>query len=169
MQQQPAGSLVDVLGGGDQADAQFVEASSQGNVVVAVAHQAVELVDDDVVDRSPRPHLLLQVAQHRLESRAPRGSGTDATFGELLADDGPDAHRLALVGRPLGRDGEAFLTAAPPGLLAGRDAQVGHGAPGSQLLGQLLGRVLDGGRRDSRVPCCSMISWQCIAHCLLLP
>ena len=147
MHQQPTRRLIDILAGRHQPNAELIEALAQGSVVVAVAHQAVELVDDDVVDRPPRPRLLLQVAQHRLESRAPRGSGADATFGELLADDGADAHRLALVGRPLGRDGEALLTAAPPGLLAGRDAQVGHGAPGSQLLGQLLGRVLDGGRR----------------------
>ena len=65
-------------------------------------------MDDDVVDRPPRPGLLLQVGQHRLKSRAPRGSGADATFGELLADDCADAHRLALVDRPLDRDGEAL-------------------------------------------------------------
>ena len=131
MHQQPTGRLIDILAGRHQPNAEFIEALAKRRVVVAIAHQAVELVDDDVVDRPPRPSLLLQVAQHRLESRAPRGSGTDATFGEFLADDGADAHRLALVGRPLSRDGEALLTAAPPGLLAGRDAQVGHGAPGS--------------------------------------
>ncbi|MDO4654620.1 MAG: hypothetical protein Q4A99_04610 [Actinomyces sp.] len=145
--QQPTRRLIDILAGRHQPNAELIEALTQGGVVVAVTHQAVELVDDDVVDRPPRLGFLLQVAQHRLESRAPRGSGADPALGELLADDRADAHRFALVGRPLGRDGEALLTAAPPGLLAGRDAQVGHGAPGSQFLGQLFGRVLDGGRR----------------------
>ena len=147
MYQQPTGRLIDILAGRHQPNAELIEALAKRRVVVAVAHQAVELVDDDVVDRPPRPGFFLQVAQHRLESRAPRGSSADPALSELLADDCADTHRLALVGRPLGRDGEALLTATPPGLLTGRDAQVGYGAPGSQLLGQLLGRVLDGGRR----------------------
>lgn len=110
-------------------------------------------MDDDVVDAA----VLFEVGQHLLQLRTIGRSGGLTTFGELLADDGPDTHRLALVGCPLGRERKALLTAATLGLLTGGDTQVGHGAPGSQLLGQLLGRVLDGGRGGGSAPCCSII------------
>ena len=48
--QEAAGSLVDVLAGRDQADTELVELGVDGDVVGTVAGQAIDLVDDDVVD-----------------------------------------------------------------------------------------------------------------------
>ncbi|MEX3516388.1 hypothetical protein VVR26_02845 [Corynebacterium camporealensis] len=67
MHQEAARSLVDVLTGGNQADTELVELGVDGDVVGAVAGQAVNLVDDDVVDIAL---LLFEVAQHRLEGWA---------------------------------------------------------------------------------------------------
>ena len=134
MQQQPAGTLVDVLGGGDQADAQFVEASAQGGVVVAVAHQAVEFVDDDVVDGASGGGLLLQVGQHGLQGGSSGGGGGYAALDEFLGDDGAHGEGLALVGRSLGGDGESLVPSAAPGLFAGGYPQVGYCSFGGQGL-----------------------------------
>ena len=109
MQQQPAGTLVDVLGGGDQADAQLVEASSQGGVVVAVAHQAVELVDDDVVNVTG----ILEVAEHLLQLRAVGAAGglaaIDLFQAEVTAESRPCSARVReddeeQKGLPIGKE-----------------------------------------------------------------
>jgi len=54
--------LVDVLGGGDQAGAGLVEDAVDVDVVGAVAGEAVEFVDDDVVDVAG----VLEVVEHLL-------------------------------------------------------------------------------------------------------
>ena len=57
-----AGGLVDVLGGGDQAGAGLVEDAVDVDVVGAVAGEAVEFVDDDVVDVAG----FLEIVEHLL-------------------------------------------------------------------------------------------------------
>ena len=115
MQEDAAGGLVDVLGGGDEADSRLVEGLVDLDVVGAVAGQAVELVDDDVVDVG----CVLEVAQHALELGAVGGAGGFAAVDELLDDQGADGGGLASVGVALGGDGEAFLVAAALGLFPG--------------------------------------------------
>lgn len=83
VEQDAARGLVDVFGGGDQPDVEFVEALIQGGVVVAVAGEAVDLVDDDVVDAFA---FLLQVAEHFLQCRASGGGGGDSAFDEFFDD-----------------------------------------------------------------------------------
>ena len=122
VQQHAARRLVDVLAGGDQADAEVIEALIEGDIVSPVTSQPVQLVDDDVVDGLAVSARVLQVAQHRLEG-GPPGRGTrDAALDELLGDDRADGLGLALVGGPLGGDGEALLPPTALGLLTGRHA-----------------------------------------------
>ncbi len=71
VQQHAARCLVDVLAGGDEADAEVVEALIEGDIVSPVAGQPVQLVDDDVVDGLAVSAGVFQVAQHRLEGWAP--------------------------------------------------------------------------------------------------
>ena len=77
VQQDAAGGLVDVLGGGDQTDASLAEGPVDLHVVGAVAGQAVELVDDDVVNVTG----VLEVAEHPLQL------GTVSAAGGLAAID----------------------------------------------------------------------------------
>ena len=134
VQQHAARRLVDVLAGGDEPDAQIVEALVEGDIVSPVAGQPVQLVDDDVVDGLAVSARVLQVAQHRLEGGPPGRGARDAALDELFGDDRADGLGLALVGGPLGGDGEALLPPAALSLLAGRHPQVGHGALGRQGL-----------------------------------
>ena len=171
MQQHAAWCLVDVLAGGDQADAEVIEALVEDDVVGAVSRQAVQFVDDDVVDGLAVSAGVLEVAQHRLEGWAPGRGARDAALDELFGDDRPDRLGLALVGGPLDGDGEALLPPTTLSLLAGRYPQVGHGALGHELAGQepdrlccrcrqrlrfhtsidtLLGRIVQGVTRFSR-------------------
>ncbi|MBW0252581.1 hypothetical protein J5O08_00745 [Cellulomonas sp. PS-H5] len=150
MQQDPAGGLVDVLAGGDQADSVGVEALVQGDVVGAVAGEPVELVHDDVVDPLA---FLVEVAQHLLQCRAAgRGAG-GAAFDELLDDLRAHGGGLLLVRLSLGGDREAFFAAAAFGLFAGGDPQVGHGTLDRELRGQ-RGQRVDGGARWCGGGCC---------------
>jgi len=144
VQQHAAGGLVDVLRRGDQAGAELVEPLVEDDVVGAVAGQAVELVDDDVVDGLTAGDGLLQVAQHGLQGRAAGGGARGAALDELLDNGRADGLGLALVGRPLCRDGEALFVAAALGLLAGGHPQVGHGSLGGEFLGQERHGVLAG-------------------------
>ena len=62
VEEDAAGGLVDVLGGGDQAGAGLVEDAVDVDVVGAVAGQPVEFVDDNVVDVAG----VLEVVEHLL-------------------------------------------------------------------------------------------------------
>ena len=77
-------------------------------------------MDDDVVD----PAIFLKVRQHLLQLRAVGRPGGLAPVGELLNHQRSHRLSLALVGLPLSWQGEALLTAAALGLLAGGDADV---------------------------------------------
>ena len=131
MQQDAAGGLVDVLGGGHQTDTGLVEGPVDLHVVSTIAGQAVELVDDDVVNATG----ILEIAEHPLQLRAIGAAGGLAAIDELLDDQGAHAGGLLLVGLSLGGDGEALLGSAALGLLAGGDPDVGHGPLGCQLGG----------------------------------
>ncbi len=88
-------------------------------------------MDDDVVD----PAVFFEVGQHLLQLGAVGRPGGLTPVGELL--DHQRTHRLglALVGLPLGRQGEALLTTTTLSLFTGGDADVGNGAFGSELGG----------------------------------
>ena len=131
VQQDAAGGLVDVLGGGHQTDTGLVEGPVDLHVVSTIAGQAVELVDDDVVNATG----ILEIAEHPLQLRAIGAAGGLAAIDELLDDQGAHAGGLLLVGLSLGGDGEALLGSAALGLLAGGDPDVGHGPLGCQLGG----------------------------------
>ena len=62
VQEDAAGGLVDVLGGGDQAGAGLVEEAVDVDVVGAVAGQPVEFVNNDVVNVAG----VLEVVEHLL-------------------------------------------------------------------------------------------------------
>ncbi|MCI1788455.1 MAG: hypothetical protein LKI58_10410 [Actinomyces sp.] len=88
-------------------------------VVEAVPGQAVDLVDDAVLDG-----VLGDVVEHVLEGAALRGLGGLAGFDELFDDDGAKLVGLALGSLPLGWDGQAFVEAVAGGLVLGGDPQV---------------------------------------------
>nr|WP_228389096.1 hypothetical protein [Cumulibacter manganitolerans] len=122
MQQHPRGGLVDVLGGGDEHDPGLLEGEVDRDVIAAVAGEPVDFVHDAVgdlvgLDVLDHPHQLGPVGGLR------RRSGVD----ELLNDDRTELFGLAVVRLALGRDGESLVGSSAFGLLAGGDAQVGHG------------------------------------------
>nr|WP_241156114.1 hypothetical protein [Leucobacter chromiireducens] len=121
VEEDAAGSLVDVLAGGDEPDAEFAEPLVKGDVVGAVACETVQLVHDDVIDVAL---LGFEVAQHLLERGAVGGGAGDATLDELFDDHRTDGLSLLLVRVALRRDRESFFPAAAFRLLARRDAQV---------------------------------------------
>jgi len=94
-------------------------------------------VDDDVVD----PAVLFEVGQHLLQLRPVSGAGRLTAVGKLLDHQRPHRLCLALVGLPLGWQGEAFLQPTTLGLLTSRDADVGDGALGGELGGHGRKRV----------------------------
>ena len=82
MHEQAAGCLVDVFGGGHESDAEFVETAVDFDVVGAVACEAVEFVDDDVVDVA----VFFDVGQHLFECWPVGGGSGYATFDEFFDD-----------------------------------------------------------------------------------
>ena len=129
VEQHPTRRLVDVLAGRYQPDAGLLKRPVYLHIVSPVAGQAIQLMDDDVVD----PTIFLEVGQHLLQLRAVSATSRLAPVGELL--DHQRTHRLslALVGLTLSRQGEALLATTALGLLAGGDADVGDGAFESEL------------------------------------
>ena len=119
VQEDAAGGLVDVLRGGDQADARLIEGPVDVDVVGAVAGETVEFVDDAVVD-VPR---FLDVGEHLLELRAIGAAGGFSPVDELLDDERAQAGGFLLVGLVLGGDGEAFRRPAAPA--PGGDTYIG--------------------------------------------
>lgn len=109
VQQDAAGGLVDVLGGGDQTDAGLVEGPVDLHVVGAVAGQAVEFVDDDVVNVTG----ILEVAEHLLQLRAVGAAGglaaIDLFQAEVTAESRPCSARVReddeeQKGLPIGKE-----------------------------------------------------------------
>lgn len=132
MQEHPTRRLVDVLTGGDQAHAGLVKRPGDLHIVRPVPCQAIQLVDDDVVDLP----VLCQVGQHLLQFGAVGAAGGLAAVGELFDDEGSHGLGFAAVGFALGWQGESLLCPAALGLFAGGDADVGDGAFGGEGLAQ---------------------------------
>ncbi len=120
MQQHATGRLVDVLTGRHQPHTRLLKRPVYLHIIGSVPCQAVELVDNDVVD----PTVFLEVGQHLLQLRTVRRPGGLTPVGELLNHQ--CAHRLglALIRLPLSGQGEAFLTTTTLGLLPGGDTDV---------------------------------------------
>ena len=120
VQQHAARRLVDVFTRRHQPDAGLLEGPVDLHIIGSIARQAVEFVDDDVVN----PTIFLEISQHLLQLRAVGRPGRLTAVGELLDDQRTHGLGLALVGLPLGGEGEALLTAATLSLLTGGDADV---------------------------------------------
>ena len=162
VQEHTAGGLVDVLAGRHQPHTGLFEGPVDLHIVRSIAGQAVELVDDDVVN----PTIFLEVGQHLLQLRPVRRPGGLAPVGELLDHERTHRLGLALVGFTLSRQGEALLRPTTLGLLAGGDADVGDGALRCQLRGH-GGEGIHSSRRRAALHhawlCCSC----CHTHILL--
>nr|WP_258059857.1 hypothetical protein [Rathayibacter sp. AY1A7] len=111
--------LVDALRGGDQGHICGGQLLHDLDVVLAVAGEAIDLVDDDVVDR-----VLTDVLEHLLKRRTVCCLRGLSAVDELLGDHG--AHRLSLlpVRLPLRRDREPLLLITALRLTSGRHAEV---------------------------------------------
>lgn len=130
MQEHATRRLVNVLAGGDQAHAGLVKRPVDLHIVRPVPCQAIQLVDNDVVN----PAVLRQVGQHFLQFGAVGAAGGLAAVGELFDDEGSHGLGFAAVGFALGWQGESLLCPAALGLFAGGDADVGDGAFGGEGL-----------------------------------
>ncbi|MEP9385222.1 hypothetical protein ABLE53_22855 [Nocardioides sp. KR10-350] len=129
------GRLVDVLGNGDESGAGLADGEVDGDVVVPVAREPVELVNDDVLDP-----VGADMAEHLLQLGAVGGLGGFASLDELLDDLGADRLSLAPDGGPLRWKRESFCQTAPVGLFLGAHPDVADRA-GCEAFG-LQGRHL---------------------------
>nr|WP_280185271.1 MULTISPECIES: hypothetical protein [Nocardia] len=122
VQEHAARGLVDILGSGYQFGSGGPDSHVDLDVVGPVAGQAVDLVDDDVVDAA-----FLDVGQHLLQFGSVGGLGALATFDELLHDDRAERRGLSSVGLALRGQGVSVRVAVLLGLLLGGYAGIGHG------------------------------------------
>nr|WP_307220010.1 hypothetical protein [Microbacterium sp. SORGH_AS_0888] len=100
MHQLPDGRVVDLLGRGDERHAAFLKLGHNDGVVNAVAGEAIELVDDDVVDVL----LAADALQHLLERHALLHlCAASPGFDVLLDDREAELVSLAATCNPLGR------------------------------------------------------------------
>ena len=136
MQEHAAGSLVNILRRRDQPHAGLVKRPGDLHVVRPVPCQAIQLVDNDVVN----PTVLRQVGQHPLQPGTIDATGGLAAVGELFDDEGSHGLGFAAVGFALGWQGESLLCPAALGLFTGGDADVGDGAFGGEGLAQGCGQ-----------------------------
>jgi len=91
---------VDVLGNRDKLDACFVQGVGDRRVVVAVAGEAIDLVDDHVVEVA----LLIESGEQRLQLRPVGGLRRLATVHVLGNHLGIELSGLRLARPPLGGD-----------------------------------------------------------------
>jgi len=124
------GGLLHVLGHRHQRHGLPPEQRPDGDVVLHVARQAVDLVHDDGVDVA----LLGDARQHGLQGRAVGRAGGLAAIGVLVDQVPAGVADVAGAGLALGGDGEALLALALLGLLTGGDPQVDHTAHRVTLL-----------------------------------
>nr|WP_257477455.1 hypothetical protein [Acidipropionibacterium jensenii] len=128
----PRRGLVDGLGGGHEGDPGVDEGFVNLHVIGAVAGEPVELMHDaegDAGRGDERQHVLQPVTV----CRACGLSGVD----ELAHDPRPQLVGLPRVRLALGRDREAFLSAAALGLLTRRHTEVGDGEQHGRIGGPL--------------------------------
>src|SRR5205823_4046679 len=76
---------------------------ADGHVISSGAGQAVNLVDDDVVDR-----VFLDIPEQPLQLRPVGRAGAFAPVSKLLDDFGTQSFGFPAAGVPLGRDGVAL-------------------------------------------------------------
>src|SRR5690349_15601283 len=95
------------------------------HVVLAVARQPVELVDEDVLDVG----VFLDAGEHGLQSRPIGGAGALAAVDELIDELHPELCGLASAIVALRLDREAALVVAGVGLVARRHAVIGQPVP----------------------------------------
>ncbi|MCL5734751.1 MAG: hypothetical protein M1274_04040 [Actinobacteria bacterium] len=124
MQQHARGSLVDALGGRDQPDPGSIQDSVDLHIVGSISSQAVDLVDDHVVDVMVR-----DVVEHALQLGTISGLGRGSPVNKLFDHDGPKRRGLTPIGLALGWDGEAFGFTTSESLITRRHTQVGDGDP----------------------------------------
>ncbi|MDA8315695.1 MAG: hypothetical protein M0010_11055 [Actinomycetota bacterium] len=124
LDQPSRGGLVEVLGHRHERNAAPAQECPNGDMILHVPCQPVDLVDDDRLDVA----LLADPRQHRSQLR-PVGRPRRLALADVLVEelpalvaDAPDA-RFALGG-----DGEAVLGEVLLGLFLGRDPQVDHTA-----------------------------------------
>lgn len=115
VEQLAAGCLVDVLRGGHDLGSGGSDVHDDADVVLAGAGEAVDLVDDDVVDVSCQT----QPLQHGLELGSSSRAGGFATVEILVDDGGTDLLGLTATRLALGGDGEAFFAEVGLGLIGG--------------------------------------------------
>jgi hypothetical protein len=130
LDQASRGGLFHVLGDRDQCHAAPAEQRTDGHVVLHVAGQPVDLVDDHCVDVT----ILGDAGQHRLKRRAVGAAGRLAPVDVLVGELPSGVSDVAAAGLALGRDGAAFIPFAFLGLLAGGHPQVDHTAHRLTLL-----------------------------------
>nr|WP_257016019.1 hypothetical protein [Rhodococcus sp. ACS1] len=97
MQQHAAGGFVDVFGRGDQLGAGLLDRHVDFNVVGPVAGQAVDLMDDHVVDV-----IVLDVGEHPLQFGPVCCFGAFTALDKLFHDDCAERRRFLAVGFALG-------------------------------------------------------------------
>ncbi|MDA8039938.1 MAG: hypothetical protein M0Z69_12455 [Actinomycetota bacterium] len=120
----PRGGLLQVLGHRHERGSSAPQQRSDGDVVLEVAREAVDLVNDDSVDVA----ILGDAGEHRLQLRPIGRSRRLAPVG-VLVDEAPAlVADVADASLALGRDREALLAEAVLGLLPRRDPQVDHTA-----------------------------------------
>ncbi|SIM79155.1 Uncharacterised protein [Mycobacteroides abscessus subsp. abscessus] len=107
-------SFVDVLGDRHELGASLANCQIDGDVVSAVAGEAVNLVNEDDVNI-----VVPQVAQHRLQLGPVDGAARFAGVGELHQYFGANGAGLGRNSPALGRYGKAFGEPATTGLILG--------------------------------------------------
>jgi hypothetical protein len=111
---------VDVLGHRDQLDSRLVKRVGDRRVVIAVAGEAIDLVDDHVVEIP----LCFEAGEQRLQLRAVGGLRRLASVDVLGDDLGIKLGDLRMAGLALGGDRVALRLMAPVGLGHRRDPQI---------------------------------------------
>ena len=120
VQQHAARGLVDVLRRRYQPHTGLFEGPVDLYIVRPITSEAIQLVDDDVVN----PAVFFEVRQHLLQLRPVSRPGGLTAVGELLDDQRAHRLSLALIRFTLSGEGKTFFTATALGLLPGGDADV---------------------------------------------
>jgi hypothetical protein len=109
----PDGRLVNVLTGADELSAPLTNVHDDLNVIGPVARQAIDLVDDHVINVA-----LLEPFQHGLQGRSVGRLGRLAPVNVLLDYLGVQLLSFALTGFTLAGDGEPPRRCSPCRLAA---------------------------------------------------
>ncbi|WP_241839957.1 hypothetical protein [Frankia sp. CcI49] len=162
----PGRCLVDVLRGGDQQDAEVTQPHREIGILVPVAREPVQLVDDHDIDVP----LCLDTGDHR-EERLPLVQvlvGGRARFHVLVDNVDIDALGFFAALHPLRGKRDPFRVVIRTYLRLGGNPEIEHGAqPADGFGGRRNGRFGDSGRGHGR-PFRPMIGYISITPCLLV-